>query len=478
MAEPTSKETETAGQSARIVDRRVLPAGVMPKQLQQWVILGIAVVMMLILALAGPPKPSRSSTPQLPGLPPVVDPNAERIADYTRRVQEQAQRLAAEQAQLQMTKEALAQPGASASGRVLFADAETPTGAGASSAPSGVGAADRRDPPAGSGRVADSLAYSRPSSATSVARGAPANAPPSNTDMVEGDGAGIDTSEAAAIRALANAARVYGRSPVAAPSAPLRAESLTAAPDLPPDAAVDLRPQPVTPPQSTLSLSASRPTPQPSVDRLPAASRTRTMASSTRPLRARLSEGTVIDTVLTNRLDGTFKGPVNAMVSVPVYAGDRLVIPAGARVLGEATPVTTFGQRRLAVAFHRILLPTGERIELDAFPGLNQVGDLGLIDQVDRHYGEIFGTSIALGMLAGFTQNQTSFGYEATADDRYRQGMASSFGQSGTRILDRFLNLLPTVTIREGHRIKVYLSRDLEVPVVVRPAPPTQGDRR
>jgi type IV secretion system protein VirB10 len=182
--------------------------------------------------------------------------------------------------------------------------------------------------------------------------------------------------------------------------------------------------------------------------------------------RYRLYEGTVIDTVLTNRLDGTFSGPVNCLVSVPVYAADRqhLVIPAGARVLGEARAVNAFGQSRLAVAFHRLLLPDGTSINLNGFHGLNQVGDLGLQDQVDRHYGQIFGTSLAIGALAGFAQAQTSVGLDATGFDAYRQGAAANVSQSSMRILDRFLNLLPTVTIREGHRIKVYLSNDLELP--------------
>ena len=35
---------------------------------------------------------------------------------------------------------------------------------------------------------------------------------------------------------------------------------------------------------------------------------------------------------------------------------------------------------------------------------------------------------------------------------------------SGERILDRFLNILPTITIREGTRVKVYLSNDLLLP--------------
>jgi type IV secretion system protein TrbI len=182
------------------------------------------------------------------------------------------------------------------------------------------------------------------------------------------------------------------------------------------------------------------------------------------PPRLRLREGTVIDAVLTNRLDGSYQAPVNALVSVPVYVGDQVVIPAGARVLGEAKPVNAFGQTRLAVAFHRVQLPGGDHIDLDAVPALNQAGDLGLRDQVDRHYGEMFGASIALGLLAGFTQGQTPVGFDATADDRYRQGIASSMGQSGTRMLDRVLNLMPTVTVREGHRLKVYLSRDLDLP--------------
>ena len=137
----------------------------------------------------------------------------------------------------------------------------------------------------------------------------------------------------------------------------------------------------------------------------------------------RSSKAPIIETVLTNRLEGTFSGPVNCLVSVPVYAADHLVIPAGARVLGEARAVNTFGQSRLAVTFHRVLLPNGAHVDLDRLPGLNQVGDLGLRDQVDRHYAQIFGVSLALGAIAGFAQGQSSVGLDATAVDAYRQGV-------------------------------------------------------
>jgi type IV secretion system protein VirB10 len=192
----------------------------------------------------------------------------------------------------------------------------------------------------------------------------------------------------------------------------------------------------------------------------------------------RLMEGTIIETVLTNRLDGTFAGPVNCLVTTAVYASDQqhLLIPAGSRVLGEAKPVNTFGQSRLAVVFHRLLLPNETRIDLHDFHGLNQVGDIGLHDQVDRHYAQIFGASLAVGAIAGLAQARTTVGLDATAVDVYRQGASANLAQSSARILDRFLNILPTVTIREGHRIKVYLSNDLELPAY-REALRTAGGR-
>ena len=44
-----------------------------------------------------------------------------------------------------------------------------------------------------------------------------------------------------------------------------------------------------------------------------------------------------------------------------------------------------------------------------------------------------------------------------------------SLAASAGRVLDRYLNILPTVTIREGFRIKVYLTNDLDLPVYAAP---------
>jgi type IV secretion system protein TrbI len=140
------------------------------------------------------------------------------------------------------------------------------------------------------------------------------------------------------------------------------------------------------------------------------------------------------------------------------------LIPAGSKLLGETKKLGMFGQTRLAVAFHRILMPDGYSVSLDQFKGLNQIGDTGLRDQVNNHYLRIFGVSLAVGALGAVGQAGTGGALSATGGDLMRQGFAASTAQSAAQILDKFLNILPTVTIREGHRVKVYLAGDLALP--------------
>jgi type IV secretion system protein VirB10 len=183
-------------------------------------------------------------------------------------------------------------------------------------------------------------------------------------------------------------------------------------------------------------------------------------------LRLRLLEGTVIETVLLNRLDGTFAGPVECLVTTPVYSHDRqaILIPAGARVLGTAAPVQAWGDSRFAVTFHRLLMPDAHTYSLDLFKGLAQAGETGLKDDINRHYLQVFGASLAIGAISGLAQYGTR-GVDANSfGDTYRQSGGASLATSSSRVLDRYLNVLPTITIREGFRIKVYLTNDLELP--------------
>jgi type IV secretion system protein TrbI len=178
-------------------------------------------------------------------------------------------------------------------------------------------------------------------------------------------------------------------------------------------------------------------------------------------------EGTSIDSMLVNRLDGEFAEPIKVMVANPVYSQDRqhLLIPEGSFILGDVQKVSGLGAKRLAVTFHRMLMPDGFSVDLDQFHGLDQTGSTGLKDKVNNHYVEIFGASIALGVISGAAE-ATSFneGYNESGSEAYRQGIASSLSQSSANVLDRFINIPPTITIREGHRIKVYITQDMLLP--------------
>jgi type IV secretion system protein VirB10 len=181
-------------------------------------------------------------------------------------------------------------------------------------------------------------------------------------------------------------------------------------------------------------------------------------------------EGLTLDTVLMNRLDGDAVGPVKVLVSNPVYSHDHqhVLIPDGTIVLGEARKIGSAGigqQRRIAVTFHRLLMPDGYSVDLDQFHGLDQIGEEGLKDQVNNHYVQIFGTSIALGVIAGAAQiSQGGSNLTSSGPQSFTNGAASSVSQSATTILDHFIQIPPTITIREGHRVKVYFTQDLLLP--------------
>jgi len=101
MPEPTrdpypDPQTTPAGE---LRDRAVRPTGLLPKNTQTYVILAIAAVMVGAIAFSGgnSPKPAGTMAPKAAS---VIDPNLSRIQEYRNRIDEQARKLAAEQAQL------------------------------------------------------------------------------------------------------------------------------------------------------------------------------------------------------------------------------------------------------------------------------------------------------------------------------------------------------------------------------------------
>ena len=177
----------------------------------------------------------------------------------------------------------------------------------------------------------------------------------------------------------------------------------------------------------------------------------------------RVHEGSLVEAVLVTQLSGDFPSPVLATVAVPFYSNDRLrvLIPRGSRFIGAAQPVRGQDQERLAVGFHRVLLPDGTHVPLQ-FQGLNQLGEGALKDQVNRHYLSTFLAAGAVGLMSGFAAiggNPYAGGVAG-----YRAGVAQSTAGSGLQLMSRFLNRHPTVTIRAGHRLRIWFTSDALFP--------------
>ena len=185
----------------------------------------------------------------------------------------------------------------------------------------------------------------------------------------------------------------------------------------------------------------------------------------------RIYEGSFLEAVLATQLTGDFPGPVLALVAIPFYSADRqrILVPRGTRVIGTAQAVTNQDQARLGVGFHRLIYPDGSWISLQ-FRGLNQLGEGALKDQVNRHYFSMFAAVGAVGVLSGLTAAGGNPYEGGTAS--MRSGAGQGLGQAATRILDRFLNRMPTITIRAGHRLRVWFTSDV---LVLRP---TTGEQK
>jgi type IV secretion system protein VirB10 len=221
-----------------------------------------------------------------------------------------------------------------------------------------------------------------------------------------------------------------------------------------------------TKPEGTSPTPAGTPAPKQKEPAKPAESQTAQQPNGDPPAGTyRLDEGTMIEAVLLNRLDGEFSGPVITQVANDVYsrAGLQLLIPKGSRLLGEARDVNGFDQRRLAILFHRLVLPNGKAISLDKFRGLDQIGETGVVSKVDHHYLEIFGTSLALGAIGGLAQIGAYGGYGYDPAVGFRVGVTERMGSSAEQVLAKFLNKYPTIKVLEGTRIKVILTNDLNL---------------
>ncbi|MET1753884.1 TrbI/VirB10 family protein [Novosphingobium sp. RD2P27] len=175
-----------------------------------------------------------------------------------------------------------------------------------------------------------------------------------------------------------------------------------------------------------------------------------------------LQAGAVIPAAMITGIRSDLPGQITAQVTENVYdspTGSLLLIPQGTRIIGQYDAGVTFGQRRVLFVWNRLILPNGRSIVLERQPGVDASGYAGLEDGVDYHWWDLMKAAGLSTLLGVGTELATS------DEDRLiraiRDGAQDTINQAGQQIIQRQLQVAPTLTIRPGFPVRVIVTRDL-----------------
>lgn len=175
-----------------------------------------------------------------------------------------------------------------------------------------------------------------------------------------------------------------------------------------------------------------------------------------------LQAGAVIPAAMITGIRSDLPGQITAQVTENVYdspTGSLLLIPQGTRIIGQYDAGVTFGQRRVLLVWNRLILPNGRSIVLERQPGADASGYAGLEDGVDYHWWDL--------MKAAGLSTLLGIGTELATDDEdrliraIRDGAQDTINQAGQQIVQRQLQVAPTLTIRPGFPVRVIVTRVL-----------------
>ncbi|MCZ4292245.1 TrbI/VirB10 family protein [Hoeflea alexandrii] len=175
-----------------------------------------------------------------------------------------------------------------------------------------------------------------------------------------------------------------------------------------------------------------------------------------------LQAGSVIPAALITGIRSDLPGQITAQVTQHIYdspTGQILLVPQGTRIIGEYSNDVGFGQRRVLLVWNRLIFPNGRSIVLEHQPGADTRGFAGLEDGVDYHWWD-------LAKAAGLS-TLLAVGAELTMDDddrlvqAIRSGAQDTINDAGQQIIQRQLQVPPTLTVRSGSPVRVIVTRDL-----------------
>lgn len=179
-----------------------------------------------------------------------------------------------------------------------------------------------------------------------------------------------------------------------------------------------------------------------------------------------LKAGTVVPGALLTGIDTSRPGPVVATVTQNVFdsiSGRHLLVPQGTRLIGRHEGESAWGDRRAFLVWDRMILPDGRSMILGGEPGVDGQGATGVRGEVDRRLFPLLASTLFAGAI-------TTLGQIAReGDERASRSLLGDAGdaaaiegaRAGGRLVDRELEVSPSIRLRPGAPVRVLVTRDL-----------------
>lgn len=180
-----------------------------------------------------------------------------------------------------------------------------------------------------------------------------------------------------------------------------------------------------------------------------------------------IKTGSVIPAAMITAVNSDLPGNIIAQVTQNIYdsaTGHYLLIPQGSKLFGVYDSRVIMGQQRVLVAWNRIIFPDGSAMTIPSIPGADMAGNSGFHQKVDNHYFRIFGSSVLMALITAGTAyavDQNSTDNENSLQSQMNSALAQQLGQAATALLEKHLNIKPTLEIDPGYQFNVVLTKDL-----------------
>lgn len=185
-----------------------------------------------------------------------------------------------------------------------------------------------------------------------------------------------------------------------------------------------------------------------------------------------LRQGVLLPCVLMTGINSDLPGLVQAQVTEDVFdspLGQHVLIPRGTKVIGQYASAPLMGQKRLMLAFNRLIFPDGKALNLGAMVGTSPDGYAGFDAQVDTHFWQLMGNAILLGgVSAGIAISVDDGARDSdgnlTLNGALTQGLGQSLGRVLTNVIERNMTTSPTLSVQPGFVFNVTLTKDIYFP--------------